>query len=71
MGRLSISNWRRLHLVAGMIVALVTLSLYGSAFAQSTPAAPVTLESVNAKADAAALAGHNAWMLTSQPWCCS
>ena len=25
----------------------------------------VTLESVNAKADAAALAGHNAWMLTS------
>src|SRR4029079_17270575 len=32
----------------------------------TTPAAPaVTLESVNAKADAAALAGHNAWMLTS------
>src|SRR3954468_16943904 len=30
------------------------------------PAAPaVTLDSVNAKADAAALAGHNAWMLTS------
>ena len=29
-----------------------------------TPAAP-TLEEVNAKADAAALAGHNAWMLTS------
>jgi ammonium transporter, Amt family len=26
---------------------------------------PVTLESVDAKADAAALAGHNAWMLTS------
>ena len=26
---------------------------------------PVTLESVNTKADAAALAGHNAWMLTS------
>ena len=29
-----------------------------------TPAAP-TLEEVNAKADAAALAGNNAWMLTS------
>ena len=28
-------------------------------------AAPPTLEEVNAKADAAALAGHNAWMLTS------
>ena len=27
--------------------------------------APPTLEEVNAKADAAALAGHNAWMLTS------
>jgi Amt family ammonium transporter len=32
----------------------------------ATPATPtVTLDSVNAKADAAALAGNNAWMLTS------
>lgn len=34
--------------------------------AAAAPAAPtVTLDSVNAKADAAALAGNNAWMLTS------
>jgi len=32
--------------------------------AAAAPPAPVTLESVDAKADAAALAGHNAWMLT-------
>jgi Amt family ammonium transporter len=36
------------------------------AYAQEeTVASPVTLDEVNAKADAAALAGHNAWMLTS------
>jgi Amt family ammonium transporter len=35
-----------------------------AAAATETPAAP-TLEEVNTKADAAALAGHNAWMLTS------
>jgi Amt family ammonium transporter len=33
--------------------------------AQPTATPAVTLDSVNAKADAAALAGHNAWMLTS------
>jgi Amt family ammonium transporter len=32
---------------------------------QETATPPVTLEEVNSKADAAALAGHNAWMLTS------
>jgi Amt family ammonium transporter len=31
----------------------------------TTPPAAPTLEEVNSKADAAALAGHNAWMLTS------
>src|SRR5262245_7553791 len=35
-----------------------------SAPAEEAPAAP-TLEEVNTKADVAALAGHNAWMLTS------
>jgi ammonium transporter, Amt family len=63
------TKWIRLPLggVAGLLVALSgTLSI-----AQEQPAAPapttpaVTLDSVNAKADAAALAGHNAWMLTS------
>ena len=37
------------------------------AYAQEEVTAPPTLEEVNAKADAAALAGHNAWMLT----CCA
>ena len=32
--------------------------------AAAAPTTPPTLEEVNAKADAAALAGHNAWMLT-------
>ena len=69
------TKWIRLPLggVAGLLVALCgTLSI-----AQEQPAAPaaapqlhrrhrpLTLESVNAKADAAALAGNNAWMLTS------
>jgi Amt family ammonium transporter len=63
------SKWIRLPLggVASLLVALCgTLSI-----AQEQPAAPaaatpaVTLDSVNTKADAAALAGHNAWMLTS------
>jgi Amt family ammonium transporter len=31
----------------------------------ATTAEPLTLEAVNTKADAAALASHNAWMLTS------
>lgn len=35
------------------------------AAAETTPPAVPTLEEVNSKADAAALAGHNAWMLTS------
>src|SRR4051812_28348027 len=48
----------------GVCVALLMTGSY-SAMAQA-PKTPVpTLESVNTKADAAALAGHNAWMLTS------
>src|SRR4051812_18517592 len=48
----------------GVCVALLMTGSY-SALAQA-PASPApTLESVNTKADAAALAGHNAWMLTS------
>jgi Amt family ammonium transporter len=44
----------------------IAIVLIASRTAVAQPAAPaVTLESVNAKADAAALAGHNAWMLTS------
>lgn len=54
-----------------LLATTISLALVGAAaFAQdpatTTPAAPaVTLESVNTKADSAALAGHNAWMLTS------
>jgi ammonium transporter, Amt family len=49
-------------------VFLLTFTTLG-AFAQeeSEAPAPLTLESVKADADAAALAGHNAWMLT----CCA
>jgi Amt family ammonium transporter len=46
-----------------VICLLSLLATCRSAIAQE--AAPPTLEEVNAKADAAALAGHNAWMLTS------
>ena len=43
------------------IALLVSLSFSTMALAQDTP----DLETVNEKADAALLAGHNAWMLTS------
>ena len=64
------TNWIRLPLggVASLLVALCgALSIAQEpAAAPAAPATPaVTLESVNAKADTAALAGHNAWMLTS------
>src|SRR3954447_20575638 len=49
-------------LIAGSVILLVVSQ---SAIAQEPAAPAVTLDSVNAKADAAALAGHNAWMLTS------
>src|SRR3954471_21278982 len=56
-------SWRTV-LRLGVCVALLMTGSY-SALAQA-PASPVpTLDSVNAKANAAALAGHNAWMLTS------
>jgi Amt family ammonium transporter len=45
--------------------ALVLAFAARDARAQEADAPSVTLESVDAKADAAALAGHNAWMLTS------
>ena len=55
--------------MAGLLVALsgsLVLAQEQAAPAESAAPAtpPVTLESVNTKADAAALAGHNAWMLT-------
>jgi ammonium transporter, Amt family len=52
---------QRLSGLAGLMSLLLVCS---GAFAQE-PAATPTLEEVNTKADAAALAGHNAWMLTS------
>ena len=52
---------RRLSGLAGLMSLLLVCS---GALAQE-PAAPLTLEDVNAKADVATLAGHNAWMLTS------
>ncbi len=54
-------RWQRL--VALVAVFAVSLAC-SSAVAQETDAT-LTLEDVNTKADAAALAGHNAWMLTS------
>src|SRR6478736_5729941 len=65
MNRLSIGPWQRIHPVAVAIAALMMFLTYRPAIAQPASTAPVSLESVNAKADAAALAGHNAWMLTS------
>ncbi|MFO0791900.1 MAG: ammonium transporter [Pirellulales bacterium] len=58
---------RSLAIFCGAVIVGTQAGTFG-AFAQApaTPAATaVTLESVNTKADAAALAGHNAWMLTS------
>jgi Amt family ammonium transporter len=48
-----------------MLSVAIVLIATRTAVAQPAAAPAVTLESVNAKADAAALAGHNAWMLTS------
>ena len=72
-------KWRLPLLLAAVVTSLVLSA--DRAVAQDAPVAetpeeeaaapapetpePVTLESVNTKADAAALAGHNAWMLTS------
>ena len=51
--------------VGMLMMAVVSVLLFGSlACAQAPDTPPVTVESVNAKADAAALAGNNAWMLT-------
>jgi Amt family ammonium transporter len=61
---------RRWLPLAGLACALAVL-MAGQVVAQEAAAPPaaatptVTLESVDTKADAAALAGHNAWMLTS------
>src|SRR3954470_15395714 len=55
---------RRTLLRLGICAAIVAVISY-SAMAQAPNTSAPTLESVNAKADAAALAGHNAWMLTS------
>src|SRR4051794_16255251 len=49
-----------------VIASSLMLLVFPQFLKAQQPAAPaVTLDSVNAKADAAALAGHNAWMLTS------
>src|SRR5690349_4132010 len=54
---------------ATLVMSHCAVAQEDAAAAAAAPAAPATsiptLESVNAKADAAALAGHNAWMLTS------
>ena len=70
----TLRNWLLLGGLAGLLMALSGTFV----LAQETPTAPpadtaatpatpppVTVDSVNAKADAAALAGNNAWMLTS------
>jgi Amt family ammonium transporter len=72
MGRSKNRIWRPLGGLAGLLVALCGTLV----FAQEQPAAPaaasavpatppLTLEKVKSDADAAALAGNNAWMLTS------
>src|SRR3954452_8053626 len=65
MGRLLGDRWKRHLFVAAAFGVLVAASVNSIVFAQAAVGSAVTLESVNAKADAAALAGHNAWMLTS------
>jgi ammonium transporter, Amt family len=64
MGSLFAIPGRRLPCIV-ITGTLILLSMNQFALAQPTAATAVTLDSVNAKADAAALAGHNAWMLTS------
>lgn len=54
------NRWRSIGAASLLLAALVC----GRVVAQDSPAPP-TIEEVNTKADAAALAGHNAWMLTS------
>jgi Amt family ammonium transporter len=65
MGRLLADRWQRRLFVAAAFGVLVAMSVNQFVFAQAAVGSAVTLDSVNAKADAAALAGHNAWMLTS------
>jgi Amt family ammonium transporter len=64
MGRFTAGRLRFLLLAMAVAGTLVVTFATRQAFAQETEA-PLTLEDVNTKADAAALAGHNAWMLTS------
>src|SRR3954466_9987368 len=65
------TKWIRLPLggVVSLLVALggsLAIGQEQSAVPAAAPATPaITLDSVNAKADEASLAGHNAWMLTS------
>jgi Amt family ammonium transporter len=65
MSRLLTDHWQRHLFVAATTGVLMAMSVNRFVFAQAAPASAVTLDSVNAKADAAALAGHNGWMLTS------
>jgi ammonium transporter, Amt family len=62
MHRLAELLWRQTVGICLAIGLALTVSI-PNAGAQTT--SQVTLDSINAKADAAALAGHNAWMLTS------
>ncbi len=55
----------RLALAALLFAACCGTSVLGDESAAVTSPPPKTLAEVEAKADAAALAGHNAWMLTS------
>lgn len=61
----------RLHFWSRLVLAVLAIHfcLVSQLPGQETPAAPAdpgaTLKAIESKADAAALAGHNAWMLTS------
>ena len=66
------------HVAVALIVVLCSVA--SRTHAQSTPETTVAaastsdearLDKVETLAKEAALAGHNAWMLTSSRWCCS
>lgn len=65
MDRSSLRSCARALAIFGAAMVVDSGFVASRAYAQAAATSPVTLESVNTKADAAALAGHNAWMLTS------
>ncbi|MCC7475155.1 MAG: ammonium transporter [Pirellulales bacterium] len=63
--RLARCFWLRSSWLGGILIAALVAFACLPAAALPAADATLTLEKINVKADAAALAGHNAWMLTS------